>query len=71
MQDRHRQVECDVCSKPMRSNNLKCHKKTHKNLLSLPHNEIKVELKNREEIQEKAKRKDRKIKLWKLQKRMT
>ena len=57
MQDRHRQVECDVYSKPMRSNNLKRHKKTHKDLLSLPDSEIKDELKSR---QEKKKREEKK-----------
>ena len=30
MQDRHRQVECDVYSKPMRSDDLKRHKKITK-----------------------------------------
>ena len=43
MQDRHRQVECDVYGKPMRSNNLKRHKKTHKDL-SLSDSEIKDEV---------------------------
>ena len=56
IQDRHRQVDCDVYDKPMRSNNLKRHKKTHKDLLSLPDSEIKDELKSRQE-KEKAQRK--------------
>ena len=61
MQDRHRQVECDVYGKPMRSNNLKRHKKTHKDLLSLPDNEIKDELKSRQEIKKKHEEKIQKV----------
>ena len=61
MQDRHRQVECDVCSKPMRSDNLKRHKETHKDLLSLPDNEIKDELKSRQEIKKRHEEKIQKV----------
>ena len=61
MQDRHRQVECDVYGKPMRSNNLKRHKKTHKDLLSLPDNEIKDELKSRQEIKKRHEEKIQKV----------
>ena len=61
MQDRNRQVECDVYGKPMRSNNLKRHKKTHKDLLSLPDNEIKDELQSREEFKKKREEKIQKI----------
>ena len=32
MQERHRKVECDVCNKLMRSDTLKRHKETHKDL---------------------------------------
>ena len=42
--NRNRRVECDVCGKPMRSDHLKRHKQTHKDLLALPDNEIKKEL---------------------------
>ena len=49
----------------MRSNNLKRHKKTHKDLLSLPDNEIKDELKSRQEFkkqeQEEKKKQEEKI----------
>ena len=61
MQDRHRQIECDVCYRPMRSNNLHRHKKTHKDLLSLPDNEIKDELQSREEFKKKREEKIQKI----------
>ena len=61
MQNRHRQVECDVCSKPMRSNNSKRHKKTHKDLLSLPDNEIKDELKSRQESKKKQEAKIQRV----------
>ena len=43
MQNQNRRVECDVCNKPMRSDNLKRHKQTHKYLL-------KKELKTHQEI---------------------
>ena len=60
-QNRNRKVECDVCSKPMRSDNLKRHKETHKDLLSLPGNEIKDELKSRQEIKKKNEEKIQKV----------
>ena len=61
MQDRHKTVVCDMCNKSMRSNNLKRHKQTHKDLLSLPDNEIKNELETRQEIKKKQQEKIRKI----------
>ena len=61
MQDRHKKVECDVCSKLMRSDNLKRHKQTHRDLLSLPVNEIKNELETRQEIKKKREEKIQKI----------
>ena len=61
MQDRHRQIECDVCYRPMRSDNLHRHKKTHKDLLSLPDNEIKDELQSREEFKKMREEKIQKI----------
>ena len=39
--NRHRDVRCHVCSKTMKSNNLKRHQKTHKGLLSLNDNEVR------------------------------
>ena len=50
MQNRNKKVECDVCSKIMRSDHLKRHKQIHRDLLSLPDNEIKNELETRQEI---------------------
>ena len=47
MQNRNKKVECDVCSKIMRSDHLKRHKQTHRDLLLLPDNEIKNELETR------------------------
>ena len=59
--NRNRRVECDVCGKPMRSDNLKRHKQTHKDLLALPDNEIKKELEKRQEFKKKREEKIRKI----------
>ena len=51
--DRHQTVVCTICDKPMKSDNLKRHKKTHKDLLSLPDDEIKNELQTRQELKKK------------------
>ena len=61
MQNRNRKAECNVCGKAMRSDHLKRHKKIHKNLLSLPDNEIKDELKSRQEIKKKQEEKIQKV----------
>ena len=63
MQDRHGKVECDVCSKLMRSDNLTRHKQTHKDLLllSLSDNEIKNELETRQEVKKKQQVKIKRI----------
>ena len=61
MQDRHRQIECDVCYRPMRDDNLHRHKKTHKDLLSLPDNEIKDELELRQEFKKKQQEKIQRV----------
>ena len=60
-QDRHKKVECDVCNKLMRSDHLKRHKQTHRDLLSLPVNEIKNELETRQEIKKKQEERIQKI----------
>ena len=52
-QSRHRKVECNMCSKPMRSDHLNRHKQTHRDLLSLPDDEIEEELKTRQQIKKK------------------
>ena len=49
--DRHKNVKCLVCRKSMRSDTLKRHSKTHKDLLSLSHHEVKEELRTRHLIQ--------------------
>ena len=61
-QSRHRKAECNVCGKLMRSDHLKRHKQTHKDLLSLTDDEIKNELQPRQEIKEKREEKIQKIK---------
>ena len=53
IQDRHKIVVCDVCNKCMRSDNLKRHKQTHKDIFSLTDEEIKEELKARQEVNKK------------------
>ena len=60
MLNRNRKAECNVCGKAMRSDHLKRHKKIHKDLLSLPDNEIKDELKSQQEFKKKTRRKDTK-----------
>ena len=40
---------CEVCKKVMRTDNLKVHMKTHKDLLSLPEKEVEEELRSRHE----------------------
>ena len=57
MQNRNRKAECDVCNKLLRSDNLKRHKQTHRDLLSLPDNEFKNELESRQEIKKKREEK--------------
>ena len=54
----NKQVTCGVCGKFMRSDNLAKHSKTHKDLLSLPEEEMKEELRVRhaDEAERAAKR---------------
>ena len=52
---------CTICDKPMRSDNLKRHKQIHKDLLSLPDDEIKNELKSRQKIKKKKEEKIQKV----------
>ena len=56
--DRHNKVRCLVCGRCMRSNNLKRHMKIHKELLSMPENEAREEIRVRHaaEIEREAKR---------------
>ena len=59
--DYHKRISCDVCGKSMRSDNLKRHKLTHKDLLSLPDDEIKQELKARHTIEKEKEIKRKRI----------
>ena len=51
MSNRHKSVSCEVCKKPVRSDTLKRHMKTHKDLLSLSEEELEEELRSRHENQ--------------------
>ena len=53
--DGHRQTECNVCLRKMRSDNLKCHMLKHRELHTLNEEEIRDELKRRKK-QEKQER---------------
>ena len=56
MENRPRKVECDACNTPMRSDTLK-RQNNHKDLLSLPKNEVKHELKIWQEYKKKQEEK--------------
>ena len=45
MPNQHKRVKCLVCEKWMRKDNLNNHANIHKDLLSLPEEEIETELK--------------------------
>ena len=45
--DRHEQVECTVCFRKMRSNNMKRHMRKHRDLYSLDENGMREEIKER------------------------
>ena len=55
--DRHKQAECKVCLRRMRSNNLKRHMLKHRELHTLDEDEIRDEIKRRKKLRET--RKDR------------
>ena len=59
--DRHKEVLCDICGKPMRSNNLKRHILIHKDLLSLTDDVIKEELEARHTIKKEKEIKKQRI----------
>ena len=59
--DRHKTVLCDICGKLMRSNNLRRHRMIHKDLLSLPDDVIKEELKVRHAIKKEKEIKKQRI----------
>ena len=43
MVDRHQRVDCTICDKSMRSNNLKQHRATHKGILLMAENQVRRE----------------------------
>ena len=61
MPDQHKRVQCTICKKMMRSDNLKGHMKIHKDLLSLPDEEVKEELRARHAAQQEREAKQRRI----------
>ena len=50
--DRHKQVECNVCLRKMRSDTLKRHMSKHRELHSLDEEEIRDEFKRRKKLRE-------------------
>ena len=61
MPNQHKQIQCEVCEKWMRKDNLRSHSNIHKDLLDLPEEEIKTELKRRHV--EKAERTEKRQKV--------
>ena len=63
-ESRHKTVRCTICRKSMRSNHLKRHMQTHKDLLSMSEDEVRDELRARhanEKLREQHHQKIRKI----------
>ena len=48
--DRHKRVQCKVCLREMRSNNLKRHRKTHGKIHTLDEEEMRDEIKRRKKL---------------------
>ena len=61
MPNQHKIIKCLVCEKWMRKDNAQRHGSTHKDLLSLPEEEIEIELKSRHEEKVETERKRQKI----------
>ena len=61
MPGQHRQRQCTICKKWMRSDNLKGHMNVHKDLLDLPDDQLEEELRARHDIQQEREAKIRKI----------
>ena len=61
MPGQHRQRQCTICKKWMRSDKLKGHMKVHKDLLDLPDDQLEEELRARHDIQQEREAKIRKI----------
>ena len=66
MENRHKMVLCDICKKSMRSDHLKRHMQVHKDLLLLPDDEIKEELRIRQQFKEKKELRKHILHLWRL-----
>ena len=58
---RHQKVICLICNKPTRSDNLKRHSLIHKDLMSLPEEEVKEELRARHAAQQEREAKRQRI----------
>ena len=61
MPGQHRQRQCTICKKWMRSNNLKGHMKVHKDLLDLSDDQLEEELRARHDIQQEREAKRQRI----------
>ena len=61
MPGQHRQRQCTICKKWMRSDNLKGHMKTHKDLLDLSEDELEKELKVRHDVQQEKEEKRQQV----------
>ena len=48
--DRHKQAECKVCCRKMRSDNLTRHMKTHQKLLTVEENDMREEIRRRNQL---------------------
>ena len=59
--NRHKHIHCSICGKSMRSDHMKRHTKTHKDILSLPEEEARQELRIRHEVQLQREEKRQKL----------
>ena len=59
--NRNKHIHCSVCGKSMRSDNAKRHAKTHKDILTLPEEEARRELRIRHEVQLQREEKRQKL----------
>ena len=49
LKDRHKKMQCKVCGKCIRSDNMKRHARTHQDILSMTEDEAREELRRRNE----------------------
>ena len=61
MPGQHKQRQCVTCKRWMRSDKLKAHMKTHKDLLDLPKDELEEELRARHDIQQEHEAKRQRV----------